>query len=113
MMMLHGSPPKRSPGSRRTIYVELRPAEGILESGAQSERWVELRKRWMGLILKEADPTDWPADWRQDYPDDLGSLREETDDIIACWEPPIPAVYSVESIETPDYPVPADMQETQ
>ena len=37
MMILHGSAPKRSPGVRRTIYIELRPAAGIIESNAQSE----------------------------------------------------------------------------
>lgn len=68
MMILHGSPPKRSPGTRRTIYVELRPVEGVLESEAQSEQWVELRRRWMGLVLKAAGTTDWPVDWRLDYP---------------------------------------------
>jgi len=111
MMILHGSSPKRSSGVRRTVYIELRPDDGVRESKAQSERWIELRKRWMGLVLSQAAATDWPREWRDDSPSDLGTIQEEAMDIVAHREPPIPAFYHHESIETANYPVPADMRE--
>ena len=110
MMVLHGSPPKRSPGVRRTVYVELRPAAGILESGAQSPEWAALRQRWMGLVARRAAPGDWPATWREDVPADLADDAGEIAAILSLWQPPIPAVYCPQDVETPDYPVPADLR---
>lgn len=112
MMILHGSAPKWSPGPRRTIYVELRPVEGILESGRQSEYWAELRERWMGLVLRRANDCAWPASWRKDPADDLRTDDEEIQAIMAHWEPPIPAVYCPHNIETDDYPVLSSALET-
>lgn len=109
MMILHGSAPKRSAGVRRTIYVELRPAAGIVESGAQSEQWMELRKRWMSMVVRRADRADWPEAWRDDLPADLGSEDEEIASIMSLHEPPIPAVYCHKDIRTANYPVAADM----
>jgi hypothetical protein len=40
----------------------------------------------------------------------LSSDEEEIAAITSHWEPPIPAVYAVEPIETDDYPVPADLR---
>lgn len=110
MMILHGSAPKRSHGVRRTVYIELRPVNGVRESAAQSEHWIELRKRWMGLVLQQADPASWPKEWRHDYPTDLASLEEESERIVAHWEAPIPAAYGVQNIERAGYPVPEDME---
>ncbi len=110
MMILHGSQPKRTLGVRRTVYVEFRPVAGILESGKQSAAWAELRKRWMGLVLRRADPGDWPESWRQDIPSDLGSDDEEIEKILSRPEPPIPARYCHYGIETEGYPVPSDMK---
>ena len=109
MMILHGSEPKRTPGVRRTIYIEIRPVEGILDSGGQSEKWAELRSRWMGLILRRADPSDWPEEWLQDIPNDLGSDEEEIKAIMERREPPILAYYSIKNIVTEEYPVRSDM----
>ena len=109
MMVLHGSQPKRSPGARRTIYVEFRPATGVAESGAQSERWLELRKRWMALALQRANAADWPEEWRGDFPADAS--EQDIQNIISQWEPTIPSVYSQSHIETSDYPVPSDMKD--
>lgn len=112
MMILHGSPPKRSAGVRRTIYVELRPAAGIAESGVQTEQWLELRKRWMGMVVRRADPSDWPPDWHDDFRVPLGTDEEENASISAHHEPPIPAVYCHRPVETTGYPVPADMRDS-
>ena len=109
MMVLHGSAPKRSPGARRTVYIELRPAAGIIESGAQSEQWAELRQRWMSLVKRRATDHGLETSWLDDLPSDLGSDAEEAAAIIAHWEPPIPAYYCYRSIQREDYPVPADM----
>ena len=110
MMVLHGSAPKRSPGVRRTIYIELRPAAGILESGAQSEQWARLRQRWMGLVKRRADHHGLDTDWLDDIPSALGSDADEAAAIGAHWEPPIPAFYCNRDILRPEYPVPADMR---
>lgn len=109
MMVLHGSPPKRTPNPRRTIYVEIRPAAGVIESGQQSEEWLDLRRRWMGLVLRRAAASNAKVELAKDIPEDLKSDEEEVDRIRAHWEPPIPAVYAVENIERHDYPIPADL----
>lgn len=110
MMILHGSQPKRSPGVRRTIYVELRPFEGILDSAEQSPAWAALRQQWMHLVLQEAAPDAWPEEWRADYPDPERSAGEIIGDVVAQREPPTPAVWGIEPVETEDYPVPVDMK---
>jgi hypothetical protein len=111
MMILHGSQPKRTPGVRRTVYIEIRPVEGILESDAQSREWAESRSRFMGLVLRRADPSDWPEEWKADYPTDLASDEEEIARIMARKEPPVPAYYAAFPVETENYPVAADMKE--
>lgn len=110
MMILHGSQPKRTPGVRRTIYVEFRPVAGILESGNQSDAWADLRRRWMGLVLRRADPSDWPESWREDIPSDLGSDDDEIRKILSRPESPIPACYCHYHVDTENYPVPSDMK---
>jgi len=111
MMILHGSQPKRSPGVRRTIYVELRPYEGVIESAEQSERWAELRKQWMQLVLQRCKSGDWPDDWVSEY----GYLDTTEEAIIRALieerEPPTPAVWGIQSVEREDYPVPEDMKD--
>lgn len=109
MMVLHGSQPKRSPGCRRTLYVELRPADGIVVGQEQSERWVALRKAWMAHIVDRAADDDWPLDWRDDLPTPP-PLPDLVQQIVRFREPPIPAVYAVHPVEHDDYPVPADLR---
>ncbi|MDH3388027.1 MAG: phytanoyl-CoA dioxygenase family protein [Gammaproteobacteria bacterium] len=111
MMILHGSAPKRSPGCRRTIYIEYRPVAGILESGTQSRQWAELRRRWMTLVARRAESHGLDTSWMDSLPSDLGSDADEAAAIVAHWEPPIPAFYCPKAIETETYPVPADMRE--
>jgi len=111
MMVLHGSAPKRTPGVRRTIYVELRPVAGIVESGAQSEFWAELRSRWMAMVVRRGGDKAWPDAWRADLPGGLSSDEVEAAAIVEHWEPPIPAVYGLQGEPRADYPVPADLRE--
>lgn len=110
MMILHGSQPKRSEGTRRTIYVELRPWQSIIESGSQSEQWTELRKQWMAKVLENDKADIWPEDWKKDYQCNKSnaSLFEQ---IVTRVEPPIPAVWGLKTTENKDYPVPEDMKE--
>ncbi|WP_125781445.1 phytanoyl-CoA dioxygenase family protein [Pseudoalteromonas rubra] len=110
MMILHSSEPKRSEGVRRTIYIELRPIEGIAESGKQSAQWAELRKQWMAHVIKRADPKDVPADWQAFYGEPEYDLATLVNLIEEKWEPPIPAVWSHRDVEHPDYPTPADLR---
>ena len=110
MMILHGSQPKRSPGARRTIYIELRPAVSMIESKVQSTRWVELRERWMAMVVARANSQDWPAEWQQSLPKNLQSDEQEVAAIASLWEPPVPAYYCHYAVETENYPVPADLK---
>lgn len=111
MMILHGSQPKRSPGVRRTIYVELRPWDGIIETGDQSERWAALRQKWMGLVLQNCEAGAWPEEWLTDYATTDESKEEIIRAIVEECEPPTPAVWGVHPIETEEYPVPSDMRD--
>ncbi len=110
MMILHGSQPKRSPGVRRTIYVELRPHEGILESGEQSGRWADLRKQWMQLVLNSG-AEEWPEEWIGDYGSFEGSEDEIIRNLVEEREAPTPAVWGVHPVESENYPVPEDMKD--
>ncbi|QSX37411.1 phytanoyl-CoA dioxygenase family protein [Shewanella sedimentimangrovi] len=110
MMILHGSEPKRSPGCRRTIYVELRPMAGILESGRQSPEWAELRRQWMALVLERANPADVPPHWYELYPVGKVDEAELRARLVAQREAPIPAVWATFPVEHPNYPVPADLR---
>jgi hypothetical protein len=111
MMILHGSQPKRSPGVRRTIYVELRPFDGIGESGEQSGHWADLRKEWMQLVLEKAEEGTWPGEWLDDYGQSVRKKEEIIQSIVENREPPTPAVWGIHPVETEDYPVPADMKD--
>ena len=110
MMILHGSQPKRSAGARRTIYIELRPYEGILDCARQSPLWADLRKQWMALVLERADQKLVPQSWYDYYP--VGEVDGEQllQALVQHWEPPIPAVWAVFPVEHPDYPVPGDLR---
>jgi hypothetical protein len=108
MMVLHGSQVKQTAGVRRTVYVELRPAAGIEESGAQSEQWKELRQRWMGLVVQRCAASDWPAEWRDDLPKDLSNPQDEIRRILTAWEPPIPAIYCPQPTRHAEYPFPPE-----
>lgn len=110
MMILHGSAPKRTPGCRRTIYVELRPSDGVRDSGRQSEDWIRVREQWMALVIERADPTLIPAHWFDLYP--VGKVDQNTviEQLEQLKEPAIPAVWAHFPVEHPDYPVPADLR---
>ncbi len=110
MMILHGSQPKRSKGVRRTIYIEIRPWQSIVESGSQSNDWAELRKKWMAQVLEKDASGIWPKEWRSDYPE-AGNSKEVFDEILEKAEPPQPAVWAVFPVEARDYPVPEDMKD--
>lgn len=109
MMVLHCSPPKRSSGSRRTVYVEIRPAQAIVEDRSQSAEWAQLRRRWMAMVVSRAGADDWPADWCMELPE-TGHIDAEVMAIADKWEAPLPAHYCHRPFEHPDYPVPADLR---
>lgn len=96
MMVIHGSQVKKNTGVRRTIYVEMRPAAAILDHGSQSKKWVELRKRWMGLVLRKSNFA-WPEESKAGLPSDLKSDAEEIENILHHREPPIPANYGYQT----------------
>ncbi len=114
MMVLHGAPPKRAPGPRRTVYVEFRPAEAIRRQSFQSEAWVRLRERWMAMVLQRCAPEDRAgiADPGIDGLEfaDLASPAAEAERIMATWEPPVPAHYGIRQAVHPEYPTPSDLR---
>lgn len=111
MMILHGSAPKRTSGCRRTIYVELRPSDGVRDSGRQSEDWIRVREQWMALVIERADPNLIPAHWFDLYP--VGQVNQAAlcQALQQYREPPIPAVWATFPVQHPNYPVPADLRE--
>ncbi|TKB50289.1 phytanoyl-CoA dioxygenase family protein [Ferrimonas sediminicola] len=109
MMILHGSQPKRSPGGRRTLYVEIRPWQAVLEGHSQSPAWTELRRQWMSQVIVRADRADWPRDWEH-YPALVPSLSALVAATRARWEPPLPAVSACRDVDHPDYPIPSELR---
>ncbi len=101
MMVLHGSQQKKASGVRRTIYVEMRPAEAAREHNVHSESWIEARKRWMGIVARRSS-VPWPEETHGALPKHLGSDQEEIDQLLALRESPIPANYCIEAIVTPN-----------
>jgi len=112
VMVVHGSQPKKTKNSRRTIYVEIRPFDAIIEDTMQSKEWADLRKRFMGLVLRRANPLDWPEEWKADYPSDLKSDKEEIENILKRTEKIISANYAVPSVTKKGYPIPEDYKES-
>jgi hypothetical protein len=94
MMVLHASQMKQVKGVRRTIYVEMRPAMAVLDQGSQSKEWMELRKRWMGIVVRRSN-VEWPKESCAELPKDLKSDYEEIEKILQFREPPIPANYGI------------------
>jgi hypothetical protein len=64
----------------------------------------------MGLVLRRADSSLWPQEWKSDYPSDLKSDQEEIERILQLREPPVPAYYATFPVVHENYPVPADMR---
>ena len=110
VMILHGSKPKRTVGSRRTLYLELSSIKGIQESGNHSHEWIELRKQWMAHVVKAADPESIPKHWHDFYGEPKYDLDSLVELIKEKWEPPIPAVWSHKNVEHPDYPTPSELR---
>ena len=99
MMVLHESQMKQNKGVRRTIYVEMRPATAVLDQGAQSKKWVELRRRWMGIVVRRTN-AGWAEESQIELPKDLKSDSEEIEQILRHREPPMPAHYCIENINS-------------
>lgn len=111
MMVLHGSEPKRSPGARRTIYVEARPYEAVRADEAQDLHWLDLRRFWMAEILKHDTAGVFTEEEKAFYNKGYDmSLDELLKEIHEHHCPPIPAVYNYFPVENPNYPIPADLQ---
>ena len=79
------------------------PATAVLDQGAQSKEWMELRRRWMGIVVRKSN-VEWPEEWYAALPKDLKSDSEEIKEILHLREPPIPANYGIQNIELPNYP---------
>ncbi|MCE7994689.1 MAG: phytanoyl-CoA dioxygenase family protein [Roseivirga sp.] len=109
MMILHSSEPKRSPGARRTIYVEVRPIEGIIEQQKVSDTWLDSRKAFMATLL-ETNPGDYFSKEEKAFFGKPAQSSKELANLMGSDHlNPIPAVYSVMDIKGPGYPVPDDL----
>ena len=102
VMTLHGSTPKISPGVRRTIYIEFRPAREILATGTQSENWVNLRMRWMALLHAKANKMS------NSNVTDVRSTEELPAEfyqqLYANREKPTPSNWAFPPVKREDYP---------
>lgn len=103
MMALHGSKTKKNENVRRTIYVEMRPSLAIVDQGSQSNEWMELRRRWMGIVARRSTVL-WPEESHGELPKDLKSDQEEISQILNLREPTTPAHYCTENIQLSGYP---------
>ncbi|MFF3030958.1 phytanoyl-CoA dioxygenase family protein [Streptomyces rubiginosohelvolus] len=54
-MLVHGSPAVRGNRLRRTIYLEFRPAQQIIEEGPWDRAWIDARMRLVPLALASHD----------------------------------------------------------
>jgi phytanoyl-CoA hydroxylase len=52
-MVVHGSPPVSGKALRRTIYLEFRAAQSILDDGPWTQEWMDARLRLIPLALAE------------------------------------------------------------
>lgn len=66
-MVVHGSPPASGNALRRTVYLEFRPAQSILDDGPWTPEWMDARLRLLPLALAERARWVGPEDrfdWR-------------------------------------------------
>lgn len=66
-MVVHGSPPASGNALRRTVYLEFRPAQSILEDGPWTPEWMDARLRLIPLALAERARWTTPderVEWR-------------------------------------------------
>lgn len=109
MMILHSSEPKRSTGARRTIYVEVRPIEGITEQQQVSDTWLGSRKAFMATLLQKNPQDHFSKDEKAFFGNPIESPTELSSQMGKDHLNPIPAVYSISDVKGPDYPIPADL----
>lgn len=103
MMLLHGSQTKKREGVRRTIYLEIRPSNALDDGMVHSQKWVELRKRWMGMVVRKSTET-WPEQTHGKLPANLKSDAEEIEALFSLREAPLPSNCCFESVDFPGYP---------
>ncbi len=109
MMILHSSEPKRSPGPRRTIYVEVRPHESVSEDQMASQEWLDSRRLLMNEVLNYRDQSIFD-DKEKSFFDESTLTKSELQTLLkAAHLTPIPAVYSYQNEQGPDYPIPGDL----
>lgn len=109
MMILHGSEPKRSPGARRTIYVEVRPIEGVMEQQSASTNWLDSRKKFMATLLNTGTSGNYTTEEKSFFGAPADNLEELASQMAADHLNPIPAVYSTFEVKGPNYPVADDL----
>lgn len=109
MMILHSSEPKRSPGARRTIYVEVRPIAGVTEQQEVSDTWLNSRKALMATLLNKIPEGYFSQSEKAFYGEPVENPDELAGQMGKDHLSPIAAVYSISDVKGPDYPVAADL----
>lgn len=90
LMTIHSSPPKKTAGTRRTIYMEWWSESAMAAHGTFSQRWIGLLKNWKDLLMIRSDRQD------QNSEDSYRISRSESElieQILMLREQPIPANY--------------------
>lgn len=104
IMVLHGSKIKTSNNVRRTVYVEMRQAQAILEEGRHSTQWLELRKKWMSMILNRVPSEEEYDELCEGLPDHIKNESEVVKELYNLREPVAPASYCHKPIINKHYP---------
>ena len=96
-MTLHGSGPRYSADSRRTLYIEMQTYEDLQQYTNHSKPWIILRQQWQEKAqqLAKTSPT---------FEQEL-SLKKLMEQLIKIREPGTPANYSTYPTITSNYPV--------
>lgn len=96
-MTLHGSGPKYSIDSRRTLYIEMQTYEDLQQCTSHSESWIMLRRQWQKQAqqLAKKSPT---------FEQEL-SLKKLMEQLIKIHEPGTPANYSTYPTVNSNYPI--------
>ncbi|REE01720.1 phytanoyl-CoA dioxygenase family protein [Marinoscillum furvescens] len=104
IMVLHCSKAKVTNDVRRTIYLEMRPYDAIVEEGHHSLYWAELRQKWMAMVQRRVRDTAAFGELFDGLPNDVENEAKEIEQLINHREPLLPASYCHEKIMRSDYP---------
>ena len=89
-MTVHSSPPKKTAGVRRTLYLEWWSESAAVGHGSFSKRWIDLLKSWKDILTNRSDTQNQ----KHDRPYEKSPSESEViEQILQQREQPIPSNY--------------------